>query len=212
VAQRVLDPLERSSEVLFGLIMVLTFTTSISVAESGREETRSVLVGALSCNLAWGIVDAAMYLMANLMTRARSLASYQALRRAGEQEEAHELIRAALPPQVAAALTPASIESLREKLLAQELPSTTRLSRTDIAGALGVFLLVFLSTFPVVIPFILISDARIAMRTSNAVAVLMMFGTGWSLGRYAGTSGWRTGLATIAIGLVLMAITVALGG
>ena len=36
-SQRVLDPNERISEVLFGLIMVLTFTGSLSVAEAGRE-------------------------------------------------------------------------------------------------------------------------------------------------------------------------------
>ena len=212
MAQRVLDPLERSSEILFGLIMVLTFTTSISVAEAGRDETHSVLVGALSCNLAWGIVDAAMYLMASFMTRARGLAAHRALRRASDRETAHQLIRDALPDAAGQALTADAIESLRQRLLGQELPSETRLSRADLAGAIGVFLLVFLSTFPVVIPFIVIPDARMAMRMSNTVAVLMMFGTGWSLGRYAGTSGWRTGLSMVAIGVVLMVITVALGG
>ena len=34
---RVLEPSERISEVLFGLIMVLTFTGSLSVAEKGRD-------------------------------------------------------------------------------------------------------------------------------------------------------------------------------
>ena len=62
-ATRILDPLERTSEILFGVIMVLTFTSSISVAESGHAETREVLVAALGCNVAWGIVDAAFYLM-----------------------------------------------------------------------------------------------------------------------------------------------------
>ena len=35
-SKRVLDPIDRVSEVLFGLIMVLTFTGSLSVAEAGR--------------------------------------------------------------------------------------------------------------------------------------------------------------------------------
>jgi len=35
-AHRVLDPLDRISEVLFGLIMVLTFTGSLRVAEAGH--------------------------------------------------------------------------------------------------------------------------------------------------------------------------------
>ena len=56
-SKSVLDPIERISEVLFGLIMVLTFTGSLSVAEAGREDVRVMLLGALGCNLAWGIID-----------------------------------------------------------------------------------------------------------------------------------------------------------
>ena len=46
-SKRFLDPLERSSEILFGLIMVLTFTGTLSAAEAGRAEVRAMLVGAL---------------------------------------------------------------------------------------------------------------------------------------------------------------------
>src|SRR5438094_10039595 len=56
-SRRVLEPIDRVSEVLFGLIMVLTFTGSLSVAEAGRENIRTMLIGALGCNLAWGIID-----------------------------------------------------------------------------------------------------------------------------------------------------------
>ena len=66
---RVLEPIDRVSEVLFGLIMVLTFTGSLSVAEAGREDVRVMLVGALGCNLAWGLIDAVLYLMACLAER-----------------------------------------------------------------------------------------------------------------------------------------------
>jgi hypothetical protein len=51
--RRVLAPIDRVSEVLFGLIMVLTFTGSLSVAEAGRDDVRTMLIGALGCNLAW---------------------------------------------------------------------------------------------------------------------------------------------------------------
>ena len=80
LAQRVLDPIERTSEVLFGVIMALTFTGSISVADAGREDIREVLVGAIGCNLAWGLVDASMYLMAAFIGRARLLATLTAIR------------------------------------------------------------------------------------------------------------------------------------
>src|SRR5204863_508677 len=49
-SRRVLEPIERISEVLFGVIMVLTFTGSLSVAEAGREDVRTMLIGAIGCN------------------------------------------------------------------------------------------------------------------------------------------------------------------
>src|SRR5207249_4453585 len=70
-SKRVLDPIDRVSEVLFGLIMVLTFTGSLSVAEAGRESIRTMLIGALGCNLAWGIIDGVFYLMGCLAEKGR---------------------------------------------------------------------------------------------------------------------------------------------
>src|SRR6478736_677582 len=71
----VLSPIDRISEVLFGLIMVLTFTGTINVAHAGRGEIRDLLWSALGCNLAWGIVDALMYLMNLVLSRAYGFAA-----------------------------------------------------------------------------------------------------------------------------------------
>ena len=71
-SKRVLDPIDRVSEVLFGLIMVLTFTGSLSVADAGRDDVRTMLIGALGCNVAWGIIDAMLYLMGCLAERGRA--------------------------------------------------------------------------------------------------------------------------------------------
>ena len=210
--QRLLDPVERTSEVLFGVIMVLTFTTSISVAEGGEAETRTILAGAIACNLAWGVVDAAMYLLATFMTRARNLATLRAVRQTSDPELAHRLILDALPPLVAAELPPPEVETLRRRLAAQPEPVPVRLEGGEFLAATAIFLLVFLSTFPIVVPFMVIDDAQTALRTSNAIAGVMLFSTGWSLGNHAGRPGWRSGLELVAGGAVLVAITIALGG
>jgi VIT1/CCC1 family predicted Fe2+/Mn2+ transporter len=210
---RVLDPLERTSEVLFGLIMVLTFTGSVSVAEAGYAEVRSTLIAAIGCNLAWGIVDAVMYLMSAFMGRARALTIYRTVRGTQDPITAHTLIREALPSVVSATLTDAEVQSLHERLRRQPEPTDEiRLRPRDFVGAAGVFLLVFLSTFPVVVPFLIVSDPLRAMRLSNAVAVILLFIAGWSLGRHAGMAGWRVGGLTVTAGVVLVALTMALGG
>src|SRR5512147_2372075 len=115
--KQVLEPYERISEVLFGLIMVLTFTGSLSVAEAGREDIRTMLIGALGCNVAWGIIDGILYLMGCLSEQGRGLRSLRALRKATAPAEAHRIIADALPPMVAATLGPAEYESVRQKLV-----------------------------------------------------------------------------------------------
>jgi VIT1/CCC1 family predicted Fe2+/Mn2+ transporter len=213
LSRRVLDPLDRTSEILFGIIMVLTFTGSIRVAETGQEDVRTVLWGAIGCNLAWGVVDAAMYLMAAFMARARRLVTLRAIRRSPTPEIAHQLIADLMPSVLSSALTSSEVETLRQRLSQEGLsPTAVTLTRPDILGATGVFLLVSLSTFPVVVPLIVVRQPRLALGLSNTVAVLMLFILGWSLGRYAGRPGWRTGLGMVAVGLVLVAITMALGG
>jgi VIT1/CCC1 family predicted Fe2+/Mn2+ transporter len=208
----VLDPIERTSELLFGVIMVLSFTGAISVAEGGHAETRTVLLAAIACNLAWGFVDAAMYLMANFAERARANATLRAVRTTKEDSVAHRLILAALPPVVSNVLTPSEVETVRQRLRQQPEPSWRVLTGPDFKGATGVFLLVFLSTFPIVAPFFFVPEPATALRASNGVAILMLFATGWSLGTHAGRPGWRTGLGMVAVGVALVAITMALGG
>ena len=213
MSHRVLDPLERMSEVLFGIIMVLTFTGSLRVADAGRDDLRAVLVGAVGCNLAWGLVDAVMYLMAAFMTRARQRVAFETIRHTRDLDAAHRAVADLLPAGVSSALTSAEMELLRQRLSQQDVSSPdARFDRGDFLGAAVVFLLVFLSTFPVIVPLIVVREPRLALGLSNAVAVVMLFVLGRSIGRYAGRLGWRTGIGMVLIGLVLVGLTMALGG
>jgi VIT1/CCC1 family predicted Fe2+/Mn2+ transporter len=212
-SKRVLEPHERISEVLFGLIMVLTFTGSLSVAEAGHAEIRTMLIGALGCNIAWGVIDGVLYLMGCLADKGRNLMTYRAARSATDPQKAQRLIAGALPPLIASILQPAELETMRQRLLQlPEPPARARLGGTDWWGALGVFLLVFLSTFPVALPFILMHNAMAAMRVSNAVAVVMLFIAGFAYGRCVGRSPWVFGIVMVVLGGVLVALTMALGG
>ncbi len=212
-SRRVLEPVERVSEVLFGLIMVLTFTGSLSIAESGRDDVRAMLIGALGCNLAWGIIDAVLYLMGCLASRGADLRLYRSVRTTNDPRLAQRLIADALPAAVAEVMEPAEYESIHQRL--RQLPepaARARLSGADWRGAFGVFLLVFLSTFPVTIPFMFVETLFTAMRISNAIAIVMLFVTGMAYGKCVGISPWKVGLSMVVLGLVLVAMTMALGG
>jgi hypothetical protein len=210
---RVLDPIARTSEVLFGLIMALTFTGTISATTAGREEIRTLLVGVIGCNMAWGLVDAVMFMMSALTERGHNLLTIRAVHSASQPADGHRVIAGAVSPILASILTSEDLERIRQGLLQmRELPPKAPLTKEDWLGALAVFLLVFLSTFPVAIPFLLFSDVRFAVRMSNLVAIALLFLTGFRLGRHGGYDPWRTGLSVVVLGLVLVAVTIALGG
>ena len=212
-SKRVLEPHERIAEVLFGLIMVLTFTGSLSVAEAGRDDVRAMLIGALGCNLAWGIIDAVLYLMGSLAEKGRGLMIFRAVRQATDPQKAQRLIADALPAVVASVLQPAELETMHQRLKQlPEPPGHARLRKDDWLGALGVFLLVFVSTFPVVIPFIFMHNAGRALRLSNLIAIMLMFILGYSFGRCAGRNPWVMGISMVVLGAVLVGLTMALGG
>ena len=210
---RVLDPIERVSEVIFGLLMAMTFIGSLSVATAGREEVRTMMITALGCNLAWGLADAVMYLVRTVTERTRNRALLARLRGGADAATGQALVADALPPGLAAAAGADGLEVLRRRLAElPALPVRPRLGPDDFKGALGVFLLVVLATFPVVVPFMLFDQAALAVRVSNLVALVMLFIAGWILARYAGGSRWRGGAAMAVTGAVLMAAIMALGG
>jgi len=211
--KRVLDPIDRISEVLFGLIMVLTFTGSLSVAEAGRDDVRTMLIGALGCNLAWGIIDAVLYLMGCLAEKGKGLLTFRAVRKATDPKHAHRLIADALPSVVASILEPAELETMHKRLKQlPEPPARARLRKDDWLGAIGVFLLVFLSTFPVVIPFVFMHSAGPALRVSNGIAIVMLFITGYAFGRVTGRHPWLFGISMVVLGAARVSMTMALGG
>ncbi len=193
--------------------MVLTFTGSLSIAEAGRSEVRTMLIGALGCNLAWGIIDGVLYLMGCLAEKGRGLLTFRAVRRAADPKEAQRVIADALPSVVASVLEPVEMESLYRRLKQlPEPPDRVRLRKDDWLGAVGVFLLVFLCTFPVVIPFIFMHNAGPALRVSNAIAIVMLFLTGYAFGRMTGRHPWLVGISMVVLGLILVGLTMALGG
>ncbi len=140
---RVLDPLERSSEIMFGLIMALTFTCSVSVASS-TPDVRTMLVSALGCNVAWGVIDAAMYLLAEMVTRQRQRIFAIAIADASPAE-ARRMILERMPDGLERHLSADELDRLANGVRSLPPPSQSLLPHPDdLRGATGIFLLVFL--------------------------------------------------------------------
>jgi len=210
--ERLLDPVNRISEILFGLIMAVTIVGSLSIATAGRNEVRTVLFAALGCNLAWGLVDAVMYLVRTLTERTRNRLLAQRVSDV-DLATAHRMLASSLPDYVVAITGTEELEGMRRRLLQLKPTNAGVLTRDDYLASIGVFLLVVAATFPVVAPFALMRDTASAMRVSQIVALLMLFAAGYELGRHAGhRRPIQTGLAMGVLGAVLIAAVKALGG
>ena len=209
--RRRLDPIERASEILMAVVIALSCTLSIRIIEGDAASTHSVLLAAIGGNLAWGLIDATMHLIARMTERARGLAILKTIRESTDTAVADQLVLEALPPMVGSALMPTDVAQLRQRLNGQALPRTL-MTGTDVAAATAIFLMVFLSTFPIVIPFLVMSNLELALRTSNAIAIAMLFGAGWSLGNFSGRSGRMMGLTMVVAGVALVGVAFLLGG
>jgi VIT1/CCC1 family predicted Fe2+/Mn2+ transporter len=209
---RLLDPVDRVSEIMFGLIMAVTFVGAISVATAGREDVRTALASALGCNLAWGLVDAVMFLIRTMTdrTRQRNLVRHvaQATPEAGRQT-----LRRAIPDHLTGIVGEETVEGMRQRVSALAVPSGRLLRAGDFAAALGIFMLVVVTTFPVVVPFLLTQEVAKAMSWSRGMTVVLLFAAGYVLGRHVEyPRPWLTGAAMAIFGAVLIVTVMALGG
>src|ERR1041385_660851 len=209
---RILDPMDRISEILFGVIMALSFTLTFAVATADTLAVRTMLFAALGCNLAWGIIDGGVYLLDRLNSQGRALLRWRAARDAPDSDAAQQVVADALPPLLASTVEPEQLEAMRLKLGQLPEPERPQLTKRDWLGAIGICLLSFLSTFPIVIPFLFICDARLALRVSNAVAIAMLFLCGFVFGRCAGLRPIMMGIVMVALGGTLVGVAIALGG
>ena len=213
VREPILSPVDRVSEMLFGLFMALTFTGAVSIADTGEGQIRSMFIAALGCNLAWGLVDAVMYLVRTVTDRGRYLTLVRSVREATDAEAGRRIIERSLSQGVAVLVSTAEVEAMRGRILTlPSLPPRPTLGRGDLLAALAIFLVVVASTFPVVLPFVLIQDVGTAKTASRAIALAMLFFGGLALGRYAGYGSWRVGFMMAGLGTALVLAINALGG
>jgi VIT1/CCC1 family predicted Fe2+/Mn2+ transporter len=210
--ERYLDPEEILGEILFGLIMVLTFTLGAAVA-GGHE--RGLILAAILCNVAWGVIDAVLVVMSSRYARRRHGRLVRAIHAARDEMSALAVIREEFEAGVEVESRPEDREQLYRSihaLFAHARPMSMGFRRDDWMRAFAVFLLVLAPALPAALPFFVIPDLQLALRASNALLVVLLFLTGWYYAQYIDMRPWLAGLILTAIGVALVAIAIPLGG
>lgn len=213
---RYLEPADRLNEVLFGLIMVLTFTLTAGIAiGDGPDAARELLIATIGCNLAWGVIDGAMYVMGSLMERSRREREIDRVRRAPDAATAFGVIARYMEGTLAEFETPKERERLFRTIreaARRAPPERMRLRLEDLQGGVASFFLVVLTTIPAALPFLFIEPAHRALRVSNFLMVGLLFLVGLQWGRFAYVNRWVAAFVFLAVGLALVGLAIALGG
>ena len=183
---RYLDPASTLGEVLFGLIMTLTFTlgAGIIIEDEGREGARQLLIALIGCNIAWGLIDGVLYLAGQLFDRGRLRRIGQAVRGAADQRSAVTIVAGELDELLDHVTSAGERDELYSRIATNlrsgaSPPKSNTISRADVMGAFTSFWLVVLSSVPAAIPFLVFDNARFALRVSNAILLAMLFVIGY---------------------------------
>jgi VIT1/CCC1 family predicted Fe2+/Mn2+ transporter len=211
---RYLDPADRLGEVLFGLIMALGFTGAVRL---GHEEadSRALFVGILGCNLAWAIVDGVMYTLTSLFERGRKARLAREVRKASTDELALQQIGAELDGPLMELTTPQERVEVHRwvlEVLRRGQPEAPGVRREDLLGAVAVALVIAVATLPMLLPYLLFPNPSRAVRISEFIGLTQLFLLGLWWGRVVGAKPFRIAVGLTVLGMLLVLITLVLGG
>jgi len=217
IRDRWLDPTSSLGEVMFGLIMTLTFTlgAGIIIDDEGREGAKELLIALIGCNIAWGVIDGALYLVGQMFDRGRLRRVGQAVRTAPDVPSGARLVANELEEWFEGVMTTDERKALYSRLannVRAKPPGENKVTKADFMGAWVSFWLVVLSSLPAAIPFLIWDDARFALRVSNGILLAFLFLTGFLWAKQTMGKPWLVGLSFLVVGFGLVAMAIALGG
>src|SRR5262245_537445 len=210
-----LKPNESLTQLVSGLIVVLTFTLAASVATGGGQP-RSAFVGAIAANLSWGIINAVLYVMDSAFDRNRQIRIARAIASTADEAAALSAIRNELDPYLVSVTRVDDREQLyrnvRSALTHGHLPRRTEFLRDDMMGALAVFFLTLAATVPAILPLLIIDHPWLALRVSNGLVIGSLFFVGYHWPKYIDANPWLAGFGLTALGMALVVVAVIIGG
>ena len=211
---RSLDPADTLGELIFGFIMVLTFTLGARLIYP-EESTDGLLIAALGCNIAWGIIDAFLYLLGCMFERRRVATLLARLAGVSSHEQGLRLLRGELKNDLLDLGDPEQRDRFYASIAAAVPTTPSRalhLTRDDMKGAIIIFFLVALTAIPAALPFFLLSDPLAALRTSNVILISLLFLVGYRWGGHVGAPPWLAGILIMSLGIAMVLVAIPLGG
>jgi hypothetical protein len=222
---RLLDPIDRLSETIYSVLILLTFTLAYRIIRVGAEPVAApesiryandLLIASLGAIVAWGVIDGLMYILMEVFQRGERHRFLHLIQTAADETERVNI----LADELDYVLEPITDETERQHLyqgmlshLRRAQPRPIGFRRDDFAGALGTLVVAVIAVIPSLIPLIVLrNNYDLAIRVSNIISFIVLFHAGYTWGTYTGVNPWRTGLILVGAGVVMVAIAIPLGG
>lgn len=209
-------------EVIFGLLIVMTFTmafravdTYLAADEFVENQVQRMLLAAIGCTFAWGIIDAVITVMTNVADRAREARIVANIRNSTSDEEAIIIIGKVLDDEIRAVTSKTERERFYKHIAGKArtlTPQPEGIRRDDVYSAIVVMMAAMSATLPALIPYLFVKDPMWAIRLSNLIAVAMLFGVGYTWARAIGGKPIKMGLLVAVVGVAIILVAIPLGG
>lgn len=219
---RYLDAEDILLEIIFGLLIVMTFTmafravnTYLAPEDVVQNQVRHMLIAAIGCTIAWGIIDAVITIMTNVADRARSARIIGKITDSMDESSAIDIVAAVLDDEI----RPVTSQGVRAELYADIVANARTITlhpqgvrREDVYSAIVVMLAAMTATLPALIPYLFVDNPAWAIRLSNLIAVGMLFGVGYTWAKAMGAKPFKIGLLVAIVGVVIILVAIPLGG
>jgi hypothetical protein len=205
-----------SSEPMFGVIMVVCFTSLLRAYPQVADQILgTILLSALMCCIAWGLVDGIFYAW-EAHYELDKKKKIQALASSSEGAgQARDLVEDNLGDTLVDLLDDKEKEQIYQIVHAKvpgiELGKVSL--KDDAMTILIAFGLVVGSSIIVMIPFLVVNDVMTALKISNLTGIILLFFMGfWREEEPAVSKKLITGGVTALVALIITLVTIALGG
>ena len=210
-----LTPSERLSEALYSLILVLTVISAIEITIARDQQTSStILFVALGASVAWGMVDAVVYVLTGLHKRNHHVRVVSRIKKRPKADAIRQ-IDDELEDSLIGVLDKEERDRIAEQVFAtmhDATPLRQGVTKDDVLGGIASFLISFIIVLPPLMPFILNLPLDYAIRLSNVIAVAMLFIVGYVSGGLGGMNRIRWALTITVLGVIIVLVTILLGG
>lgn len=202
---------DRLTEIFYGVFMVSVVTGMINATRDPSDPFAewAMLIAALGVNISWGIIDGLTNVIGGLIDRADEDRLINSLRADKNNSQLKDKLLEDLQDSAVGHLNDSERIRVADMILAESPEESKKYfpSKDDYKIALAVFLIDFITIFPVVLPFIIFQDADRAVFFSHTIAVILFFLIGYYWALHLNWNKLKTGIILAVIGATVIAVS-----